>query len=170
MAILRIIRFLVKIASYVCYVLIGLYFLVSIPSFIGYTPLIVLSGSMVPTYGVGDVIYYRAIEPEQIMEMDVITFESGDDSYVTHRIVDIIEGEYQTKGDANLSPDSELVKYEDIKGKVIKFHLPILGHYVMFVNKNLHLVIVVVLILVSEFLMSNMKAFDINKKGKEFEG
>lgn len=167
MVILKIFKLLLKIASWICYVLIGLYFLVSAPVFVGYTPLIVLSGSMSPTYVVGDVIYYKKVNPEDLEKMDIITFESGENSYVTHRIVDIVDGEYQTKGDASLSPDAELVKYDEIKGEVVKYHLPIIGHYIKFVNEHLQLVIVVVIILVSEFFIDNMKAFDINKKTKE---
>ncbi len=171
MAILKVLRLLIKISSYICYLLIGVYFFVSAPVFIGYTPLIVLSGSMSPTYVVGDVIYYEEVKQEELKVMDVITFKSGGDSYVTHRITDIIDGEYETKGDASLSVDAEHVKFENVKGRVVKYHLPLLGHYIKFVNEHLYLVGVVVLILVSEFFIDNMKAFDIKKKnkGKEFE-
>ena len=123
---------------------------------------------MSPTYKTGTVIYYKEVAIEDIKEMDVITFASGNDSNVTHRVTGFIDGKIQTKGDANISPDSELVAFEDVKGRVIKYKLPIVGYYIKFVNENLYLLGFVIIILISEFFIENMKCFDINNnKGKE---
>lgn len=122
---------------------------------------------MSPTYEIGTVIYYKEVAIEDIKEMDVITFQSGEDSNVTHRVMEFIDGKMQTKGDANLSPDAELVEYQDVKGKIVDYKLPLLGYYIKFVNENLYLVAVVVIILISEFFIENMKAFDINKENKK---
>ncbi len=164
-----VVRYFVKALAYICYVLIALYFFVSAPAILGYTPLIVISGSMSPTYVPGDVIYYKKVNPEELQKMDVITFQSGDDAFVTHRIVKIEDGIFRTQGDANLAFDPEPVEYNDIKGKVVKYHLPFLGRYISFINNRLYLVIVAVVILVSEFIMSNMKTFDIDKKQEKGE-
>lgn len=122
---------------------------------------------MSPTYKVGTVIYYEEVAIEDIKEMDVITFASGSDSNVTHRVTGFIDGKIQTKGDANISPDSELVTYEEVKGRVIEYKLPVVGYYIKFVNENLYLVGVVIIILISEFFIENMKCFDINNKKRE---
>ena len=45
--------------------------------------------------------------------------------------------------------------------------IPYLGYYVQFVNSHMYLVVVAIVILVLEFLFSNLGIFNINKKGKE---
>lgn len=93
-------------------------------SFFGYKQYIVMTGSMEPSYNIGDLIFEKEIAKEDIKLNDVITYslENGQDT-VTHRVVDIIEenGEtyYQFKGDNNNSPDPDLVTYKQIQGKVI---------------------------------------------------
>lgn len=164
---MKAIKIFLSILANICYVLIGVYFLISLPTFFGYTPLVVLSGSMSPTLNVGSIIYYEEVDKSEIKEMDIITFASGSDSNVTHRVVDFVDGKIQTKGDANLSPDTELVAYEEVKGKIIDFKIPYLGYYVKFVNEHLYLVVFVVIILVLEFFVENMKSFNIDKKNKE---
>jgi len=83
-----------------------------------------MTGSMQPSYNIGDLIFEKEIAKEDIKLNDVITYslENGQDT-VTHRVIDIIEenGEtyYQFKGDNNNSPDPDLVTYKQIQGKVI---------------------------------------------------
>ena len=154
----------VKILSYICYVGIIIYLLVSLPIIFGYKPLVVLSGSMEPTCKVGSIIYYE--ENKSIEKEDVIVFTTDDNTFVTHRVIDIIDGKYVTKGDANESADADKVLLQSVKGKVINIEIPYAGYYVQYVNTNFWLIAVVVIILISEFLISNLKAFDIDK-GKE---
>ena len=128
----------------------------------GYKPLVVLSGSMEPKYKVGAVIYYE--EKFDIEKGDVIVFQSSDDAFVTHRVEEVINNQFVTKGDANDSADAEKIDLQNVKGKAIDFNISYIGYYIQFVNTNLWLIVVVVIILVSEFLVSNLKTFDINKK------
>lgn len=164
---MKLIKVVLSILANICYVLIGVYFLISLPTFIGYTPLVVLSGSMSPTLEVGTIIYYEKVDSSEIKKMDIITFASGSDSNVTHRVVDFVDDKIQTKGDANLSPDTELVSYEEVKGRLIDFKIPYLGYYVKFVNEHLYLIVFVVIILILEFFVGNMKSFNIDRKNKE---
>lgn len=41
---------------------------------IGFRPYAVLSPSMTPKYGVGDLVYVKAVDPEKIEVGDVLTF------------------------------------------------------------------------------------------------
>ena len=81
-----------------------------LPGLIGYHPVVVLSGSMVPTLNVGDVAVTRAAVPSQLEVGDVITYRSGS-GLITHRIIDIEESPngrlFHTQGDANATPDSQ---------------------------------------------------------------
>lgn len=157
----KVVHFLANIS----YLLIFVYGLLCLPMIVGYKPLVVLSGSMEPTYKVGSILYYHKVDESELGVNDVITFKY-DDLVITHRIENINGDEYSTKGDANNSPDPLPIKYENIMGKVGKLTIPFLGFYVNFINEHLYLIAIVVLILVSEFLLNNVRTFDIKKNRK----
>lgn len=160
-------NFLKKIVhwlSNICYLLIIAYAIIELPMLFGYKPLVVLSGSMEPSYKVGSVLYYKSVEEKNLRVGDVITFELEDGTFVTHRINRIVNGEYETKGDANNTPDLFKVKYENVKGKVANINIIFVGYFIKFINTHLYLVGVVAIILLSEFLLSNVGVFDINRK------
>ena len=81
-----------------------------LPGMIGFHPVVVLSGSMVPTLNVGDVAVTRAAVTSQLVIGDVITYRAGS-GLITHRIIDIEESPsgrlFYTQGDANATPDSQ---------------------------------------------------------------
>lgn len=163
-----ILKKIINVFANISYVLIAIYGVLVIPKVFGITPVVVLSGSMEPTYSVGDLLYYKKVDRE--LEVgDVITYRL-DDALVTHRIVDIQGSEYITQGDANEARDLNPVLQDSIVGIPV-FSLPMIGYYIYFVNNNLYLVGIVVVILLSEFLLSNIKTFDIdkNEKRKEYE-
>ena len=153
------------ILSNISYILILVYGIVCIPILFKYHPLVVLSGSMEPTCPVGSIIYYKEVPQSELKIGDVVTFTNVDNQYVSHRIVNIDGDDVSTRGDANNTIDANTIKLSDIKGKVQRVYIPYLGYYVRFVNENLIIVVIsIVLILVSEFLFSNAEAFDINKR------
>ena len=165
-----IIKKIVHILSIITYVLIAIYAVVCIPMVLGYNPIVVLSGSMEPTYKTGSVIYYKKTSLEDLKENDVITFVSRKGELVSHRIVGIDNDQFETKGDANEVKDVSKVSYENIKGKVARFSIPYVGYYIRNVNDNLKIIVLtLVIILVSEFLLSNIETFDINKKNGRSE-
>ncbi len=92
----------------------------------------VLSGSMSPTINAGDVVLISGINPEEIKEQDIITFREGE-TFTTHRVVEIVNNTFRTKGDANEDPDTKLVKTEQVVGKVV-FTIPFLGYFGHFVR------------------------------------
>ena len=162
---MAILKKIIHILSTISYILILVYGIVCIPILFKYHPLVVLSGSMEPTYPVGSIIYYKEVPQSELKAGDAVTFLTKDNQYVSHRIVSINGDEVSTKGDANNTVDANTVKLSDIKGKIQRVYIPYLGYYVRFVNENLIIVVTsIVLILVSEFLFSNTGTFDINKK------
>jgi signal peptidase len=96
----------------------------------GFTPYAIISPSMTPKYQVGDLVYVRAVDPEDIQVGDVLTFVANDDlMVVTHRAAEI-DWENRciyTKGDANESRDLAPVSFENVVGRV-SFSLPKLGY------------------------------------------
>ena len=165
-----IIRKIVHILANIIYILITIYLVVCIPMIFGHTPVVVLSGSMEPTYKVGSVIYYKKISEKELKVEDVITFNVNDKT-ISHRIVSIDNGLIETKGDANNTSDVHKIRYKNIKGKVGNISIPYIGYYIKIVNDNLTLVVIVtVIILVSEFLFSNTEDLNINnRRSKENE-
>lgn len=162
-----ILKKIMHILSYIVYFLIIVYGLCSMPILFGKTPLVVLSGSMEPAYHKGSILYYEEVPQSELKEGDVITYVTDGGNFVSHRILNINDGLYETKGDANQVSDPNKVSFNQIKGKVMNITIPLLGYYIQFVGQNTYLVIVAVIILVSEFLLSNVKTVDIEKNGKE---
>lgn len=96
----------------------------------GFTPYAVLSGSMTPVYRIGDLVYVKETDFEDIEIGDVITFVADSNlTVVTHRVTEIDEDNlsFTTKGDANSSEDASPVAYENVLG-VVKFSIPKLGY------------------------------------------
>ena len=108
----------------------------------GYRYYTVLTGSMSPTYKVGDMIFVKLSNDSEISVGDVITFNPSRDSdaYLTHRVTekfDDYEGTgvtcFRTKGDANNVEDSFLIEEERVIGKV-NFGIPKLGYVIRFIQ------------------------------------
>ena len=89
-----------------------------VPSFFGYSTLIVTTGSMSGTIEQGDMIVIKKTDEYKIG--DVITFiPEGESIPTTHRIIRISGDNYYTKGDANNAEDMRPVTADRIVGKVI---------------------------------------------------
>ena len=103
---------------------------------LGFQCYTVISGSMEPEYSVGDLLYVKEVNPNNIKVGDPITFILNEDLVVaTHRVVEI-DAENQrfyTKGDANEIADSEPVHFNNVIG-VPEFSIPKLGYVSDFVQ------------------------------------
>lgn len=97
---------------------------------LGNRALIVRSGSMEPTIAVGDIVIVHPGE-YHIGEAIAYTMPGRENVVVTHRIVEVKDGAYITKGDANAEADSWLVSEADILGKEL-FVVPWVGHVLAF--------------------------------------
>ncbi|ELZ98933.1 peptidase S26B, signal peptidase [Haloferax mucosum ATCC BAA-1512] len=106
---------------------------------------VVLTGSMEPSIGAGDVVILDERPTDTIAEGDVITFAPGgygskSDVRVTHRVVEVHERTdglyFETKGDANEDPDPGLVRADRVVG-VVMFHIPWFGYVVSFAGTPL---------------------------------
>ena len=94
------------------------------PRLLGYEVYSVISGSMEPAIPVGSLILVDATAPEDLLEGDVVAFESGE-SVIAHRVKDnhVVEGQLITRGDANDAADLEPVAYSAVRGKVARHWL-----------------------------------------------
>ena len=99
---------------------------------LGYQVFTVISGSMEPTYSVGDLLYVQKVNPTTIKVDDPITFLINEGSAVaTHRVTRVEEREgdlyFYTKGDANKDEDQQPVHEKNVLG-VPRFAIPKLGY------------------------------------------
>ena len=161
-------KIIVRILSYICYAIIGIYAIICIPMIFGSKPVVVLSGSMRPTYEVGSIIYYKHVDKSEIKADDIVTYQMGN-TLVTHRVKEIRNGQFITQGDANNTIDQNPVDYSDIQGKVGGLAIPLLGFGVQFINSNIWIFIIIVAILFAEFLLSNIKSgkIAVSEKGQK---
>lgn len=137
---------------------------------------VVLSGSMVPFFKPGDVIFVKDAPPGSFHEGDVLTFrvKAGSTTLVTHRIVEVLhDGDsirYRTKGDANEDPDPFVVKQDMVVGKYA-FQIPWWGYTVKVLHSKIGyvgLILVPSLILMVTQLVALYREFDeLDKRRKK---
>lgn len=112
--------------------------LLIVPNLLGMKSLAVLSGSMEPGIPVGSIVYIDDAEPSTLQKGDVITYNLGGGTMVTHRVVDV-DTENQsiiTKGDANDVEDGAPVAFSQVVGKM-KMHIPLLGYISIYIRTPL---------------------------------
>ena len=168
---MKALKITVRILSYICYGIIGLAALICMPMIFGLKPEVVTTGSMIPTYDIGSIIYYKHVDKSEIQVSDAITYRLNDKEVVTHRVVRIENDKFITQGDANNVADSMPVEYERVEGKVTGPVIPWLGRVVVFVKKHFYVVFILVAILLAEFLLSNIKCgkISVSEKGRKHE-
>lgn len=94
---------------------------------LGFRTYVIISESMKPMYEIGDIILSKEVEPSKLKINDVIVYYSNSGEYqgkvITHQIKEIYKDidkyTFKTKGLANMIDDKELVKEEEIYGRVI---------------------------------------------------
>jgi signal peptidase len=89
-------------------------------------PVIVISGSMEPAIGTGSLAFINQRDTD-IEAGDVIAF-SNNSMMIAHRVVEITEEGYLTKGDNNENRDLGAVLPDQVEGTVF-FSIPRLGMY-----------------------------------------
>lgn len=103
--------------------------LFSVIVFLDMNPYVIVSGSMEPELPVGSLCFIdcQQKEPET---GDIISYKAGD-SVITHRVIEVTDEGYVTKGDANNSKDPGIVKQKQVFGTCV-FSIPKAGYAVMF--------------------------------------
>ena len=93
----------------------------------GIQPYVVETGSMSPTFDAGSLCFVnKRANYDDMKEGDIIAFKLDSKTFVTHRINSITNDGFETKGDANSTPDSITVKKENFIGKNV-FSIPKAG-------------------------------------------
>ena len=89
-------------------------------AFLDWSPALVTSGSMQPLVTPGDVVMVRPVEAADLAPNTVVLYDRPDTGRVLHRIVEELpDGTYITRGDANTSDDSGVLRVEDVEGAAV---------------------------------------------------
>jgi signal peptidase len=148
-----------------CYLVIFGLLTILLPILFGYTPVVVLTGSMEPSIQTGSIIYHYKVKGfDNIVPGDVITYQRAEDApLVTHRVMRV-DGESQsvrTKGDNNEALDAAWVSCEQIVAKMAPYYLPNIGFY-LYWAKDPRIIAVVAGIIVLNVLLGCL-----DRKGEE---
>lgn len=147
-----------------------------VPSFFGWKPFIVLSGSMETQISAGDIVVVKEIDTQNLKKGDIIAFKE-DDVVITHRIDEVEEKDgqvqYITKGDNNKAQDISSVLPNQIEG-VFKFKISRLGNLAMFVQTPLGMIVclsipIIIIILLQTADSKKEKEELISKLNKQSE-
>jgi len=103
-----------------------------IPKVFGFSPLVVLSGSMEPAIYPGDVVVIREQAASSYKVGDVVTYLVGITAF-THRIISEENGVFTLKGDNNNVAD-EFLAADKFEGKMI-FRIPKIGVAIVFFKR-----------------------------------
>ena len=111
-------KFLKYFSMSIVSILLGLVGTFIIALIIGFRPIIINGGSMLPTLTWGDLIIIYKPPQEEIKVGDILTFQFNSGELCTHRITGINEnGDYITEGDnPNNDQDSSPVSYNKKDG------------------------------------------------------
>ena len=128
----------------------------------GFRAIVLIGNSMSPTMWINDVVVIKKVEEVDIKVGDVVTFgKNSSKVFTTHRVYEIVEGGFITKGDANETTD-EMISYSDIQGKVF-IYIPKIGK-VLNLFKNIYSLIAIVLTIFSIVFCIRFFKFDYEKK------
>ncbi|HSK69081.1 MAG TPA: signal peptidase I [Candidatus Limnocylindria bacterium] len=132
-----------------------------IPMVLGYSPLIVVSGSMSPAVEAGDLIVIG--RRDAYRPGDVVTFRDGG-SLVTHRLVTLEDGMAVTRGDANNTEDKPFPVSDIVGGMALR--VPGLGSTALFLRSRQGILLLLcagMLALLGSHAMHRRKGDDVEK-------
>jgi len=104
----------------------------------------VFTGSMEPAVPVGSVAVIKPVDYNTLQKGDIICFKFSGPQSITHRIINITNEGFITKGDANEDPDQWIVKKENIIGKLI-FIIPYIGYIGYFVKTPIGFTLLIII-------------------------
>jgi signal peptidase I len=143
-----------RIVLFVAWVVLGTFggivLAVGLPNAFHAKSLTVMSGSMEPTIGTGDVVVARQTSPMDVRVGDIVTFRDplNHDRLITHRVREMhVKGDdvvFTTRGDANTGEEHWAVPKTGTIGRVA-YHVPRLGYFMVWFHSTFGLLLLIVL-------------------------
>lgn len=139
-----------------------------IPKVTDYDGYYVSSDSMSPAMKVGDLVFTKEVEFEDVEVGDVLTFKrEGSEKWFSHRVVEIkvSDKSFRTKGDHNNVIDPGYTSFDAVAGRVEK-KLPLVGFLPLMLSTTWGKVVLVVIYI----LYIAVEAENIASKKRKKEG
>ncbi|MET1060624.1 MAG: signal peptidase I [Nocardioides sp.] len=115
-----------------CLVVMGLALAFLLPAAMGLQRYVIMGGSMEGTYDLGSVVFEESVPVSDLEVGDVITYvppaDSGINTLVTHRIVEIDGSTFRTQGDANADVDPWTFELNAATQNRVTASLPYVGY------------------------------------------
>ena len=157
MSILKAVKLLINFIMTIILV-IGIIFIILYV--IGIKPFVVVSGSMEPVVEKGSISFINEhVKYSEIRVNDIIAYSAPTGDKVTHRVINITEDGFETKGDANDVPDGFYTTEENFIGKNV-FSIPKVGYGIKQIQTpkgKIVLVTTIIVILLGSFLIDDKK-------------
>ncbi|MFA5884434.1 MAG: signal peptidase I [Acidimicrobiia bacterium] len=103
----------------------------------GYRPLVVRSGSMVPTLAIGDLIVVDDVRARDVHVGDIVAYVDATGESVTHRVRSIAREdgrlEFETRGDANDTSEHWSRRPDAVLGRYA-WRIPVVGRYLSWLH------------------------------------
>lgn len=117
------------------------------PSFLGIKTYVVISGSMIPEFEIGDIAIVKETRSDQLKKDDIISFREGQ-NIITHRIMQVSEESgqkyFKTKGDNNNYEDEKLVSEALVEGVVIG-KIPFMGKIALLLRGKITIIVILII-------------------------
>jgi signal peptidase len=120
---------------------IGIGLALAVPLAFHARPLVVLSGSMEPALGTGDISVVRQIAPLEARPGDIVTFRDPEnaDRLISHRVRQMhAKGNaviFRTRGDVNTASEHWQISSKEQIGRVM-YRIPKLGYVLMYARSK----------------------------------
>ena len=106
------------LAIFALIVFLGLVLIILGAAVLGFRPVVVTSGSMSPVVRTGDIVITKKVGlHDEVGNQTVIDFQdpATADRHI-HRVIEVTDDGYRTKGDANPTPDPQIVPQDHVRG------------------------------------------------------
>lgn len=153
---------IINIFEYIILGILGIIIIFNVIMFIlGYTPIVVVSGSMEPEIYTGSLMYYQRIDEEEVYDAidigETIIYKNFSNIYVTHEIINIDEknDEIITKSIIPGSMEDDPITASQVIG-IYGFSIPVIGYIVNFIG-NIYFImslLIVSIIIYLSYLLS----------------
>lgn len=157
----KIVNTISNLITYLTIIIVIIASIFVIPSLFGIKPFIVQSGSMEPVINTGGIAFINTKDLD-VEVNDIITFkllsESGKETVVTHRIIDIKDGVLYTKGDANENADLSPIDKSQVIGKFM-LQVPHVGYLMAEMTPKRTIVAIIWLVVINFILIAMSSVF-----------
>jgi signal peptidase len=135
----------------------------------GHQPFILRGGSMDPSIPRGAIAIIAKERLDAFQPGEVVTFQTPNSAVITHRITRVADvggvTYLETKGDANATPDPDLVPATWVLGRVV-FSVPLAGYLLALPSSPIGIVAIaslVLCLLVAHAFLLNLRTGDVRR-------